>query len=58
MEDEANVDQRRRAAGLGTLANYACVIRAMYGTPAPEPGVAAEQTQATSLDREVATSLE
>ncbi len=33
MEDEANVDKRRRAAGLGTLANYACVLRAMYRTP-------------------------
>jgi hypothetical protein len=36
MEDEANVDERRRAAGLGTLANYACVMRAMYGSPKPE----------------------
>jgi len=33
MEDEANVDERRRAAGLGTLANYACILRAMYGSP-------------------------
>jgi hypothetical protein len=33
MEDEANVDERRRAAGLGTLANYACIRRAMYGSP-------------------------
>jgi hypothetical protein len=30
MEDEANVDKRRRAVGLGSLANYACVLRAMY----------------------------
>lgn len=37
MEDEANVDKRRRAAGLGTLANYACVLRAMYGSPKPQP---------------------
>jgi len=35
MEDEANVDSRRRAVGLGTLANYACVLRAMYGSPKP-----------------------
>jgi len=33
IEDVANVDRRRRAAGLGTLANYACLMRAMYGTP-------------------------
>ena len=33
MEDEANVDKRRRAAGLGSLANYACVLRAMYSSP-------------------------
>jgi hypothetical protein len=31
MEDEANVDQRRRAIGLGSLANYACILRAAYG---------------------------
>jgi hypothetical protein len=37
MEDEANVDKRRRAAGLGALANYACVLRAMYGSPKPQP---------------------
>ena len=36
MEDEANVDKRRRAAGLGTLANYACIMRAMYGSPKPQ----------------------
>lgn len=36
MEDEAGVDKRRRAAGLGTLANYACVLRAMYGSPKPQ----------------------
>ena len=36
MEDEANVDKRRRAAGLGTLANYACVLRATYGSPKPQ----------------------
>ncbi len=33
MEDEANVDKRRRAAGLGTLASYACILRAMHGSP-------------------------
>jgi hypothetical protein len=39
MEDEANVDARRRAVGLGSLANNACVIRAAYGAkPAPVPG--------------------
>lgn len=32
MEDEANVDRRRQAVGLGTLATYACVIRATYGS--------------------------
>jgi hypothetical protein len=36
MEDEANVEKRRRAAGLGTLQNYACVLRAMYGSPKPQ----------------------
>jgi hypothetical protein len=33
MEDEANVEARRRTAGLGTLANYACVLRAMNALP-------------------------
>lgn len=33
MEDEANVDNRRREVGLDTPANYACVLRAMYGSP-------------------------
>ena len=33
MEDEANVDKRRRAVGLGTLANYACVLLAMSARP-------------------------
>jgi hypothetical protein len=36
LEDKANVDKRRRAAGLGTLANYACVLRATYGSPKPQ----------------------
>jgi hypothetical protein len=36
IEDEASVDNRRAAAGLGTLANYACVLRAMYGSPKPQ----------------------
>jgi polyhydroxyalkanoate synthesis regulator phasin len=35
MEDEANVEKLRRAVGLGSLANYACVLRAMYGSPKP-----------------------
>jgi hypothetical protein len=30
IEDATNVDKLRRAAGLGTLANYACVLRAMH----------------------------
>lgn len=45
MEDEAHVDERRRAAGLGTLANYACITRAMYGSPKfqkPGPSNASE----------------
>jgi|SRR5882672_10030456 len=33
MEDPAHVDQRRASVGLGTLAEYACAIRAVYGTP-------------------------
>jgi hypothetical protein len=36
MEDEANIEKIRRAAGLGSLANYACVLRAMYGSPQPQ----------------------
>ena len=35
MEDEANVDKRRSAVGLGSLANYTCVIRAAYGSRGP-----------------------
>jgi hypothetical protein len=31
MEDPAHVDQRRASVGLGPLAEYACVIQAMYG---------------------------
>jgi hypothetical protein len=39
MEDEANVDKRRRAVGLGTLASYACILRVMYGSPTSQtPG--------------------
>ncbi|MEO8017983.1 MAG: DUF6624 domain-containing protein [Pseudomonadota bacterium] len=34
MEDEANVDKRRRKVGLGTLANYTCILRAMSGSAA------------------------
>jgi hypothetical protein len=34
IEDEGKVDERRRAVGLGTLANYTCFIRALYGVPA------------------------
>jgi hypothetical protein len=36
MEDEANVDRLRRAVGLGSLANYACVIRAAYASREPQ----------------------
>jgi hypothetical protein len=36
MQDEANIEKIRRAAGLGSLANYACVLRAMYGSPQPQ----------------------
>jgi hypothetical protein len=32
IEDEANVEKLRRDVGLMSLANYACVIRAMYGS--------------------------
>lgn len=42
MEDEANVEKRRQAAGLGRLANYACVLRAMYGSPPPGSSPATE----------------
>jgi hypothetical protein len=37
LEDEAHVEELRREVGLGTLANYACVMRAMYGAPEPQP---------------------
>lgn len=30
IEDERNVDSRRKAVGLGPLADYACIVRAMY----------------------------
>lgn len=45
MEDEANVDERRRAAGLGILANYACVLRTMHGTPEPQPASSSATSQ-------------
>jgi hypothetical protein len=32
MEDEANIDTLRRSVGLGSLKNYACLMRAMYGS--------------------------
>lgn len=43
IEDEANVDERRKSVGLGSLENYACFIRAMYGSSgSPQaPGPAA-----------------
>lgn len=31
IEDEANVDARRRELGMGTLANYTCFMHALYG---------------------------
>jgi hypothetical protein len=34
MEDEGRVDERRRAIGLGTLANHTCVLHVVYGLPA------------------------
>ena len=33
MQDPARVDQRRASVGLGPLAEYSCVMRAVYGTP-------------------------
>jgi hypothetical protein len=36
IEDEANVDRRRRSVGLISLANYTCIIRAAYGSSAPQ----------------------
>jgi hypothetical protein len=37
LEDEAHVEELRHEVGLGTLANYACVMRAMYGAPESHP---------------------
>jgi hypothetical protein len=42
IADEANIDALRNSVGLGSLKNYACVMRAMYGsgdqqTPNPAP---------------------
>lgn len=31
MEDPAHVDERRASVGLGPLAEYACMIQAVYG---------------------------
>jgi hypothetical protein len=36
MEDPAHVDRRRASVGLGPLAEYSCVIRAVYGTSSTE----------------------
>jgi hypothetical protein len=36
MEDEANIDKLRKSVGLGSLKNYACVLRAMYDSPDPQ----------------------
>jgi hypothetical protein len=38
LEDEARVEELRREAGLGTLANYACLMRALYGAPETQRG--------------------
>jgi hypothetical protein len=44
MEDEAHIDELRKSVGLGSLQNYACILRAMYNSadpqtqsPAPSP---------------------
>ncbi|HEV7607625.1 MAG TPA: DUF6624 domain-containing protein [Steroidobacteraceae bacterium] len=37
LEDEAQVEELRRKVGLGSLANYACIMRAMYGAPELQP---------------------
>lgn len=34
IEDEANVDARRREVGLLSLANDTCLMRALYAVPA------------------------
>jgi len=36
IEDEANVDARRREVGLLSLANDMCLARAIYGTRASQ----------------------
>jgi hypothetical protein len=36
MEDPAHVDRRRASVGLGPLAEYSCVIQAVYGTSGGE----------------------
>ena len=35
IADAAHVDERRKAHGLGSLAEYTCVLRAVYGIGAP-----------------------
>jgi hypothetical protein len=35
MEDETNIDAIRKSVGLGSLKNYACLMRAMYESPDP-----------------------
>jgi hypothetical protein len=42
MEDETDIDKLRKSVGLGSLKNYACILRAMYEsadpqTPSPAP---------------------
>lgn len=37
MEDEANIDKIRNSVGLGSLKNYACIMRAMYDAADPKP---------------------
>lgn len=36
IEDEANVDRRRQALGMISLASYACIHRATHGSPSPQ----------------------
>ena len=37
IADEAHVDQRRRAAGMISMANYACEMHAIYGARSLDP---------------------
>jgi hypothetical protein len=37
IADESHVDERRSALGMMSLANYSCMLRAMYDSPHPAP---------------------